>query len=241
MFFKKARSLSRLVPRRKWRQRYCPKAFRCRSTIFGDNGGKCLVNFDLSMADLDVGRAKWADVCRDLSMEPLDPLEMDGFTTNFDRGAVQRLAFIVVALERLAIQREILTRLLDGRLRTATKGGIVEPAQSSCLVTLELLAQSPLRREEFARWGNPGVWRVHTWGKTCGVTRCARKIGLQPIDGRIESCPTSASGAGELVTDATSQQLFYCREILYHLAHVRNSPVHAPACSAIDTWRDRSS
>ncbi len=110
-----------------------------------------LGEFDPSMADLDVGRAKWADVCRDLSMDPLDPLEMDGFTTNFDRGAVQRLAFIVVALERLAIQREILTRLLDGRLRTATKGGIVEPAQSSRFVTLELLAQSPLRREELAR------------------------------------------------------------------------------------------
>lgn len=112
---------------------------------------EALGEFDPSMADLDVARAKWADVCRDISMDPLEPLEMDGFTTNFDRGAVQRLALIVVVLERLAIHREILTRILDRRLRTATKGGIVEPAQNSRLVTLELLAQSPLRREELAR------------------------------------------------------------------------------------------
>lgn len=110
-----------------------------------------LGEFDRSMADLDVARAKWADVCRDESMDPLDPLEMDGLTTNFDTGAVERLALIVVLLERGAIHRELLARLLDRRLRTATKGGIVEPAQSSRLVTLELLAQSPLRREELAR------------------------------------------------------------------------------------------
>ena len=110
-----------------------------------------LGEFDPSMADLDVARAKWADVCRDISMDPLEPLEMDGFTTNFDRSAVQRLALIVSVLERLAIPRDILARLLDRRLRTATKGGIVEPAQSSRFVTLELLAQSPLRREELAR------------------------------------------------------------------------------------------
>lgn len=112
---------------------------------------EALGEFDASMADLDVARAKWADLCRDQSMDPLDPLEMDGLTTNFDRGAVQRLALIVVLLERGAIQREMLTRLVNRRVRTATKGGIVEPAQSSRLVTLELLAQSPLRREELAR------------------------------------------------------------------------------------------
>ena len=79
-----------------------------------------LGEFDPSMADLDVARAKWADVCRDISMDPLEPLEMDGFTTNFDRSAVQRLALIVSVLERLAIPRDILARLLDRRLRTAT-------------------------------------------------------------------------------------------------------------------------
>jgi hypothetical protein len=110
-----------------------------------------LGEFDASVADLDVARAKWADVCRDLSMDPLDPLEMDGLTSNFDRGAVQRLALIVVLLERRAIPREMLTNVLTRRLRTATKRGIVEPAQVSQLVTLELLTQSPLRREELAR------------------------------------------------------------------------------------------
>jgi hypothetical protein len=84
-------------------------------------------------------------------MDPLEPLEVDGLTTNFDRGAVERMALIVVLLERGAIARETLVRIVDRRLRTATKGGIIEPAQNSRLVTLELLAQSPLRREEMAR------------------------------------------------------------------------------------------
>jgi hypothetical protein len=110
-----------------------------------------LGEFDGALADLDVVRAKWADVCRDQSMDPLEPLEVDGLTTNFDRGAVERMALIVVLLERGAIARETLVRIVDRRLRTATKGGIIEPAQNSRLVTLELLAQSPLRREEMAR------------------------------------------------------------------------------------------
>lgn len=110
-----------------------------------------LAEFDTSLADLDVARAKWADVCRDLQFNPLDPLEFDGLTGQFDRGAVERLALIVVLLERFAISRDILARIIERRVRAATKGGIIEPAQQSQLVTLELLAQSPLRREELAR------------------------------------------------------------------------------------------
>jgi len=110
-----------------------------------------LGEFDASVADLDVARAKWADVCRDLSLHPLDPLEVDGLTTHFDRGAVERMALIVVLLERGVITRDILTKIVERRLRAATKGGIVDPAQTSQFVTLELLAQSPLRREELAR------------------------------------------------------------------------------------------
>lgn len=110
-----------------------------------------LGEFDASVADLDVARAKWADLCRDLSLHPLDPLELDALTPHFDRGAVERMALIVVLLERGAIPRDILGRIVDRRLRAATKGGIVDPAQSSQYVTLELLGQSPLRREELAR------------------------------------------------------------------------------------------
>lgn len=110
-----------------------------------------LAEFDTSLADLDVARAKWADICRDLSMNPFDPLELDGLTNHFDRGAVDRMALIVVMLERGVIPKDVLVRIVDRRLRAATKGGIVEPARDSKLLTLELLAQSPLRREELCR------------------------------------------------------------------------------------------
>lgn len=113
--------------------------------------GEVLAEFDASVADLDVARAKWADLCRDMGMNPVDPLELDGLTTHFDRTAVERLALIVVLLERGGIPRETLQRIVNQRASTATKGGIVEPARISQLVTLELLAQSPLRREELAR------------------------------------------------------------------------------------------
>lgn len=110
-----------------------------------------LGEYDPSAADLDVARAKWADVCRDLMLQPLDPLEMDGLTPHFDRGAVERMSLVVMVLERGGVTRDVLARILQGRLRTATKGGIVDPAQTSQYVTLELLGQSPLRREELAR------------------------------------------------------------------------------------------
>jgi len=41
--------------------------------------------------------------------------------------------------------------LLDGRARAAIREGLVEAAKASALVTLDLLRQSPLRREELAR------------------------------------------------------------------------------------------
>ncbi|HRI71909.1 MAG TPA: hypothetical protein PK156_47075, partial [Polyangium sp.] len=107
-----------------------------------------LAEFDVSVADLDVARAKWADLCRDMGLAPLDPLEVDGLTNYFDRGATERMALIVMLLERGAITRDVLQRIVNQRLSTATKGGIVEPARVSQLVTLALLVQSPLRREE---------------------------------------------------------------------------------------------
>lgn len=110
-----------------------------------------LRDFETAAADVDVARAKWADLCRDLGMNPFDPLELDSLTTHFDGAAAGRMALIVVMLERGAISRDVLTRILDKRIRAATKGGIVEPVQASQLVTIELLSQSPLRREELAR------------------------------------------------------------------------------------------
>ncbi len=110
-----------------------------------------LAEFDSALADVDVARAKMADVCRDLQLDPLEPLEWDTLATNFDRHAVERLSLIVLLLERGVIPKETLRRILEKRIRTAVKDGIVEPARVSSLVTLDLLAQSPLRREELAR------------------------------------------------------------------------------------------
>lgn len=110
-----------------------------------------LAEFDSAASDIDVARAKLADVCRDLSMAPLDPLEWDPLVTNFDRHAIDRIAIIVLLIERRAIASDMLRKILYNRIRTAFKGGVVEPARVSSLVTLDLLRQSPLRREELGR------------------------------------------------------------------------------------------
>jgi hypothetical protein len=105
---------------------------------------------DDAAIDADVVRAKLADICRSFGIEPLDPLELDSFTTSFDRGGWERMALLVLAAERGGLG-EGLKRALSGRVRSAVRGGFVEASRSSPLLTLELLRTAPLRLEELAR------------------------------------------------------------------------------------------
>ncbi|MDI1482496.1 hypothetical protein [Polyangium sp. y55x31] len=110
-----------------------------------------LAEIEPAALDVDVARAKLADLCRDLGIEPVDPLELDSIAAGLDRGAVERLALLVLVLERRVIPERALKRILEGRARTAAREGLFDVARASGLVTLDLLRQSPLRREELAR------------------------------------------------------------------------------------------
>jgi hypothetical protein len=109
-----------------------------------------LADLEPSTLDADVVRAKLADVCRGFSLEPLDPLELDHLAAGFDRGAWERMGVLVLAMERGAVG-EGLRRALSGRVRGAVRGGLIEAAQGSPLLTLDLLRSAPLRLEELAR------------------------------------------------------------------------------------------
>jgi hypothetical protein len=109
-----------------------------------------LAELDPATLDSDVVRAKLADVCRGLTIEPLDPLEVEQLAAGFDRGAWERMGVLVLAVERGALG-EGLRRVLAGRVRSAVRGGFIEVARSSPLLTLELLDRAPLRLEELAR------------------------------------------------------------------------------------------
>ncbi|MDI1444185.1 hypothetical protein [Polyangium sp. 6x1] len=113
--------------------------------------GQVLAELEPAALDVDVARAKLADLCRDLAIEPADPLELDPMATGLDRGGIERVALLVLVLERRAIPEPTLKRLFENRARTAAREGLFEVARSSGLVTLDLLRGSPLRREELAR------------------------------------------------------------------------------------------
>lgn len=151
MFFKKSSLVESAKPAPQTEATLLPEAVPISLDAVLAIMSDVLRDLEMASADVDVARAKWADLCRDLGMSPFDPLELDALTTQFDRAAAARMALIVVMLERGAIARDVLTRILDKRIRAATKGGIIEPVQASQLVTLDLLVQSPLRREELAR------------------------------------------------------------------------------------------
>jgi len=110
-----------------------------------------LAEIEPATLDLDVARAKLADLCRDLSIEPVDPLELDTIAAGLDRGAIERLVLLVLVLERRAAPDSLLKRIFEKRARTAAREGLFEVARTSNLVTLDLLRGSPLRREELAR------------------------------------------------------------------------------------------
>jgi hypothetical protein len=95
-------------------------------------------------------RARLADRCRDLGLEPLDPDLFDSATAGLPEPAWRRLALTVAALDTAPV-REGLKPALARNLAEAVQGGLVGFAREAELLTLDLLRQSPLRLEEFAR------------------------------------------------------------------------------------------
>lgn len=60
------------------------------------------------------------------------------------------MGLLVLVLERGALG-DAMAPLFKGRIRSAVRRGLIEVAESSPLITLELLERAPLRLEELAR------------------------------------------------------------------------------------------
>ncbi|HLM72387.1 MAG TPA: hypothetical protein VK459_06840 [Polyangiaceae bacterium] len=111
---------------------------------------EALAELEPATLDPDVVRAKIADICRGLAIEPMEPLELERLASNLDRAGWDRMGLLVLVMERGALGDK-LAPLLKGRIRTAVRRGLIETAESSPLITLELLERAPLRLEELAR------------------------------------------------------------------------------------------
>jgi hypothetical protein len=109
-----------------------------------------LAELEPATLDPDVVRAKIADICRGLTIEPMEPLELERLASNLDRAGWDRMGLLVLVMERGALGDK-LAPLLKGRIRSAVRRGLIETAESSPLITLELLERAPLRLEELAR------------------------------------------------------------------------------------------
>lgn len=101
------------------------------------------------LCDPDVVRAKLADLCRGLSVEPLDPLEFDGIAAGLDKGGWERMGLLVLAVERGALGGA-LRRAIEGRPKAFCMG-FAEAARGAPLLDLDLLRSAPLRLEELSR------------------------------------------------------------------------------------------
>ena len=157
-----------------------------------------LDEIDAAALDADVVRAKLADICRGLSITPLDALMFEQHTADLDRGGWDRAGLLVLVMERGALG-EGLRKVLTGRLQRAVRGGLYEASRGSPLLTLDLLRSAPLRLEELARRFVLGLG-----ASVAGESLEASKKALERLDysrllaeaDRAKRAAASASGKG---------------------------------------------
>ena len=95
--------------------------------------------------------ARLADGYRDMDLQPITPEQFENETIDLDAEAWRRLALAVTALD-LQDVRAILPSLLgEQTVREQIRQGYVGLAHDLPLLTMELMSQSELRVEEFAR------------------------------------------------------------------------------------------
>jgi hypothetical protein len=107
----------------------------------------------LEKADIEVElvRARLADGHRDANLQPLPPETFDGLTADLDPEAWRRLALVVGLLDLPAV-RDAAARLAGERsVARQVEEAFIGLARTTPLLRMELLRQSPLRIEEFAR------------------------------------------------------------------------------------------
>ncbi|SIO65815.1 hypothetical protein SAMN05444166_7846 [Singulisphaera sp. GP187] len=104
-----------------------------------------------ALVDLDLLRARLADRCRDGAIQPAPPAVVAEMFGGLDTEGLRRLALIVSALDLDEIRASAPWLLVHGSIVDRIRGCFVELARGSDLLTMELLRQSRLRVEEFAR------------------------------------------------------------------------------------------
>jgi hypothetical protein len=102
-------------------------------------------------ADLELVRARLADRCRDVGLGPLLPEDFDAMVADLDAAAQLRLALLVGMLDLDPIRACLPDLVVARPLTEVVAASFVGLARQTPLLTLELLRQSPLRREELAR------------------------------------------------------------------------------------------
>jgi hypothetical protein len=103
-------------------------------------------------AELALLRARLGDLCRDVGMAPAEPALLMSLCEDLDEAGLGRLAVVVAALREV----EELGEALEALCGAGAGDALVERCADIALLataplTLELISQSPLRVEEFAR------------------------------------------------------------------------------------------
>ncbi len=96
-------------------------------------------------------RARLADAYRDGQVEPPPPGAFEAKTADLDAEGWRRLALAVSALDHPPLRTTLPCLVPDGDTTRQMEDAFVGLARATTLLTLELLRQSPLRVEEFAR------------------------------------------------------------------------------------------
>jgi hypothetical protein len=103
--------------------------------------------------DADLLRACWADLCRDREVAPMEPAEFDAACAAWDEEAWRRAELVVGIFEDLEQVSELLPKLApkEGDVGRLWRENVVGLVGATDALSLDLITQSPLRVEEFAR------------------------------------------------------------------------------------------
>ena len=149
-----------------------------------------LAGLENAAVDLELLRARLADLCRDQQAEPLDADHFMKQAQSLDAESQRRLALAVRGLEDGMAQRAF-TR--PGATSPAARvEGLFAFAREHLLLTVSLLHESPLRREEFARH-----FVAHFGGEFLGETPQdsadrLRRLDYRTLLGEAEKAKVSA-------------------------------------------------
>jgi hypothetical protein len=100
--------------------------------------------------DLELLRARLADLCRDLDCEPMDPEEFMRQASALDTDSQRRFALAVAGLDDKPTHAAFTQNLRSASVPQALEM-VFDFARKQDLLTVELLIESSLRREEFVR------------------------------------------------------------------------------------------